>query len=826
MSATGPPHSPPSGDPSHSPPFGDPSHSPPFGDPSHSPPSGGTPAFSVQDAVALTRELYSLEVTAEELPSYLDRNFRLEHASGRRLVLKIANAAGTRDGLDLQNRAMEHVAATNRELVVPRLLSTLDGERIATVDGDGGHRHHVRLVTYLDGIPWAAAPAPTPDRLRQLGRFVAALTQALEDFSHPAMHRSLEWDVKRLPMLRGYLDELADPRRRRIVTRVLDRFDRRLVPLLEWLPASVIHNDANDYNVLVDDGGERIVGLIDFGEVVHTATVAEVAITMAYAMLGHDDPISVAGHILRGFHQQRPLGAAELDVVFDLVLARLATSVTFAAYHSRLSPDNAYARVTEAPGWKLLEALIELDPAAVRRRFGEACGEASGGEASGATAGRGIEEILDLRKRHLGPSLSISYRKPLKIVRGAGPYLFDARGRAFLDSVNNVNHVGHCHPRVVAAAAAQNAVLNTNTRYLHDLLVEYAERLTATLPDPLEVCYLVNSGSEANDLALRLARTCTGRRDAVVTGGAYHGTTICVGELSPYKFDGPGGSGRPPHVHQVPAPDVYRGPYKASDPDAGRKFAADVEQAIERAGSDGRQIAAFFCESMISCGGQVIPPAGYLRAAYRHVRDAGGICVADEVQVGFGRPGSAFWAFETQDAVPDVVTLGKPIGNGHPLSAVVTTRELADAFANGMEYFNTFGGNPVSCAVGLAVLDVIEDEGLQDSARVVGDHLLNRLRELATRHQLIGDVRGCGLFLGIELVRDRETLEPAAEEATATIEAMRDRGVLLTTEGPFHNVLKIKPPMVWTTAHADIFVEVLDEVLAEGVGRAANRPYG
>ncbi len=809
MSATGPSDSPPSAEASH---------------PCHRAGtiSEGIPTFSVQDAVALARELYSLEVTAEQLPSYVDSNFRLEHASGRRMVLKIANAAEGRDGLDLQNRAMRHVAAANRRLVVPRVLSTLDGKRITTIDGDGGRRHHVRLVTYLAGMPWAAAPAPTADRLRQLGDFVATLTQALEGFSHPAMHRSLDWDVKRLPVLRPYLGEITDPRRRQIVTRVLDRFDRNLAPRIEWLPASVIHNDVNEQNVLVDDSG-RLAGLIDFGDVVHTVTVSEIAVTMAYAMLGRNDPLAAGARILRAYHRRRPLGAAELDAVLDLVLARLATSVTFAAYHSRLDPDNAYLKVSEAPGWKVLETLIELDPAAVSRHFREICGETHGeirGEASGAVAGRGIAEILDLRRRHLGPSLSISYQKPLKIVRGAGPYLFDADGRAYLDSVNNVNHVGHCHPRVVAAAHAQSAVLNTNTRYLHDLLVEYARRLAATLPEPLEVCYLVNSGSEANDLALRLARTCTGRHDAVVTSGAYHGTTICVGELSPYKYDGPGGSGRPPHVHQVPAPDVYRGPHKESDPEAGEKFAADVEQAIERAAGDGRQIAAFFCESMISCGGQVIPPAGYLQAAYRHVRNAGGICVADEVQVGFGRPGSAFWAFETQGAVPDVVTLGKPIGNGHPLSAVVTTRELADAFANGMEYFNTFGGNPVSCAVGLAVLDVIEEEGLQANARVVGDHLLSRLRQLATRHRLIGDVRGRGLFLGIELVRDRDTLEPAAEEATTVIEAMRDRGVLLTTEGPFHNVLKIKPPMVWTTAHADIFTDTLDEVLAAGVASA------
>ncbi len=428
---------------------------------------------------------------------------------------------------------------------------------------------------------------------------------------------------------------------------------------------------------------------------------------------------------------------------------------------------------------------------------------------------RTVEELLDARRRHLGGSLSVAYRQPLKIVRGAGPYLFDYRGKRYLDAVNNVSHVGHCHPRVVAAAADQAAILNTNTRYLHDLLVDYTERLAATLPAPLKVCYLVNSGSEANDLALRLARVYTGRYDALVVDGAYHGTTTSVVELSPYKLNGPGGSGMPPHVHVVPAPDVYRGPYKASDPKAGSRYGHDARRVIEGARSDGREIAAFFCESMLGCGGQVILPPGYLREVFGHVRQAGGLCVADEVQVGFGRPGETFWAFETQGVVPDIVTLGKPIGNGHPLSAVVTTREIADAFANGMEYFNTFGGNPVSCAVGLAVLDVIEDERLQDNARDVGGHLLARSRELARRHALIGDVRGLGLFLGLELVRDHRTLEPASDEAAAVIEAARERGILLSTEGPHHNVLKVKPPLVWTTDHADLLIDTLDRVLVE-----------
>ncbi len=766
----------------------------------------------MQEAVELTRELYGFEAQAEQLPSYIDQNFRLEHPSGRKMVLKIANSGVGRDELDLQNRAMDYIAASDPGLQVPRVVSTLGGDRIVAVGGASEQHYQVRLLTYLDGIRWAKAPTPNSRQLRRLGDFVGSLTRALEGFSYPAQTHDHNWDVKHFPRLRDRLGELANARRRGIVEQVLDRFDREVAPRLPWLPSSVIHNDVNEHNVLVDARGGEITGLIDFGDLVQTVTASEIAVTMAYAMLGQDDPLTVGTHVLCGYHQRHPLGAAELDALFHLVLARLATSVTLSAYHSRLDPGNKYLTVSEAPGWKVLDELIELGPEDVRRHFGEAIGEASG-----RSAGRGIDEILDLRKHHIGPSLSISYRKPLKIVRGAGPYLFDARGRAFLDCINNVCHVGHCHPKVVAAAHAQSAVLNTNTRYLHDSLVEYAERLTATLPDPLEVCYFVNSGSEANDLALRLARTFTGHHDAVVVEGAYHGTTICAVELSPYKFDGPGGAGRAAHVHPVPAPDVYRGPYRSDDPDAGRRYAADVRRAIERAEAEGRQIAAFFIESMISCGGQVIPPAGYLRRAFRHVRDAGGVCVADEVQVGFGRAGSAFWAFESQGAVPDIVTLGKPIGNGHPLSAVVTTREIADAFANGMEYFNTFGGNPVSCAVGLAVLDVIEEEGLQENARVVGDHLLDRLSELAGRHPLIGDVRGHGLFLGIDLVRDRRERLPATDEATAVIEAMRDRGVLLSTEGPFHNVIKIKPPIVWQTAHADIFADTLDEVLTQGV---------
>ena len=424
------------------------------------------------------------------------------------------------------------------------------------------------------------------------------------------------------------------------------------------------------------------------------------------------------------------------------------------------------------------------------------------------------KNIHTRRKHCIGGNLSISYRTPLHIVRGYLQYLYDDAGRTFLDGVNNVPHVGHSHPRVNVAAARQMRVLNTNTRYLHRSLVDYAERLAAKMPDPLSVCYFVNSGSEANDLALRLAFAHTGRRDIVVLDGAYHGHLSSLIAISPYKFDGPGGAGAPSYVHQASVPDVYRGRFRG--PDAGQRYAEVVQETISSA-SNG--IAAFICESLLGCGGQIELPEGYLQAVYAHVRAAGGVCIADEVQVGFGRLGSSFWGFETQKATPDIVVLGKPMGNGHPLAGVVTTPEIAASFDNGMEFFSTFGGNPVSCMVGMAVLDVIESENLQNNAQQTGEFLKASLQELKKSYPIIGDVRGRGLFLGVEFVRDQETLEPADREAAYAANRMRDLGVLVSTDGPLHNVLKIKPPLVFNEANAERLTDMLDTVLQEDATR-------
>ncbi|HWQ36551.1 MAG TPA: aminotransferase class III-fold pyridoxal phosphate-dependent enzyme [Blastocatellia bacterium] len=1007
------------------------------------------PDFTQQDAVLLAREWFGVRANARPLPSERDQNFYLQADDGREYVLKIANATERRELLELQNEMLAHLAREAPSLALPQVCLTDAGKAIVTIKDKNGAPHLLRLLTWVPGKLLAHVRPHTPELLRSLGRVLGVMDRALQNFTHPAAQRELKWDLKRAAWIREYLNYIAQPERRSIVERVLAQYETQVAPRLQSLRASVIYNDANDYNVIVsndDPHTRQVVGLIDYGDALQSATICNLAIAAAYAMLGKADPLAAAAQVVAGYHAEFPLTEAELAALFPLICTRLAVSVTNSACQQQLEPANEYLVISEKPAWTLLEKLAGLNGQFAHYTLRQACGlpacphspavtewlrknadqmghivepdlkrakkvifdlsigsldisnpaeaantalftrqlfdqmreagavvgigrynEARGiytselfkregndgpewrtvhlgldlfmeagapvfapldavvhsfrnnageldygptiilqhtdgavtfytlyghlsedsleGLREGMPISRGTRigsigdypingdwpphlhfqiitdllgysgdfpgvalpgeravwlsispdpnliagipddflhsdelssaEILATRTQRLGPNLSLSYQKPLKIVRGWMQYLYDENGRAYLDAVNNVPHVGHCHPRVVRAGQRQMAVLNTNTRYLHENLARYVERLCATLPEPLRVCFLVNSGSEANELALRLARTHTRSRETIVVDVGYHGNTGGLIEISPYKHDGPGGSGPPPFVHKAPMPDTYRGPYRRDDAQAGIKYAQAVAEIIERIGAQGRQLSAFICESMLSCGGQIVLPDGYLSEVYRLVRAAGGVCIADEVQTGFGRAGSHFHAFETQQVVPDIVTLGKPIGNGHPLGAVITTPEIAASFNNGMEYFNTFGGNPVSCAIGLAVLDVIADEGLQQHAQRVGAYLMNGLRELMNSHPLIGDVRGLGLFIGIELAQDRATLAPAPQQASYIANRMKERGILISTDGPLHNVLKIKPPLVFNEANADYFISTLDLILNE-----------
>lgn len=427
--------------------------------------------------------------------------------------------------------------------------------------------------------------------------------------------------------------------------------------------------------------------------------------------------------------------------------------------------------------------------------------------------GASAEDVFAMRQQFLNPALFTYYRKPLMLVEGKGQYVFDEKGRRYLDGFAGIVtvSVGHCHPHVVAAANQQNETLqHTTTIYLHPNIAEYARALAAKMPGDLKVCYFVNSGSEANDLAILMARACTGNYDVVALRNGYHGgvaSTMGLTSHHTWKFNMPHSFG----VHHAIAPDPYRGAWGRDDREAGKKYAADVQSVIQFATSG--RVAAFIAESIQGVGGTVVFPDGYLEHAYAHARAAGGLCIADEVQSGFGRTGTHFWGFETHGVIPDIVTLAKGIGNGCPLAAVVTTPAIAKALTS-RTHFNTFGGNPVVCAQGKAVLEVIEREQLQANSLKVGDYLRAGLEKIHQQHGLIGDVRGKGLMLGVELVQDRQTKEPAKEECAQVVEQAREMGLLIGKGGLFGNVLRIKPPMCLTTADADFMLEVLDACFA------------
>jgi len=764
-----------------------------------------TPFRNATTAKSLLDRHYGLSGELNPLESYADINFKVLDPSGQPYVLKFSLSETDPQVVSAQNQVLCHLADRDPGLAVPKVILTRDGRDSVDLSEGNAPPIIMRLLSFLPGQLWYQADTQDNAFLGKVGAFMGRLDHALADFRHPGVERHLVWDLANSGEVFEKTEAIEDPHQRLLAQYLLTQFDALVKPVLGKLPQQTIHNDGNDYNVLVSKSENEwdVSGLIDFGDMVYTARCCEVAIAAAYAVLGKADPVSAAAALIAGYHRVNPLVDEELEMVFHLIRTRLAVSVTMSAIGKLANPDNDYLLVTEAPAWRALETLMSVPPTQALGVFREVCGLAKI-----ALPGRSPKELVAAREKRLGPSLSLSYGEPLKMVRGWKQYLIDHLGRAFVDGVNNVCHVGHCHPHVVDRIASQAAVLNTNTRYLHDHIVELAERLTATLPDPLSVVYFVNSGSEANDLALRLARVYTGGDEVIVLEGAYHGNLSSLIEISPYKYSGPGGRGPGQKVNQVPLPDGFRGPIKGQGPETGEAYARFVSEKARDIVDSDNKLAAFFCESLPGCGGQILLPETYLKHAYKSVREAGGVCISDEVQVGFGRVGQAFWGFELQDVVPDIVTLGKPMGNGHPIAAVVTTQSIAEAFANGMEYFNTFGGNPVSCAAGLAVLEVLEVEDRMAHAARLGQWLLGELRALQRDFPLIGDVRGAGLFIGIELVRD-SALTPATEEAKALVNRMRHLGILLSIDGPLNNVIKFKPPLPFDKHNARFLVDTL-----------------
>ncbi len=1002
------------------------------------------------EATKLALKQYGMRATTRSLPGEYDDNFHLTAGDSREFVLKIMHPLREAAFVDMQCRALRHLAERVPHLRLPRVVNAASGELFTRVKIEDGTERLVWMLTFLPGAVLAEAKPRDRELLSSLGTLLGEIDVALLDFAHPATKRELKWDITRSLWARDFHRQVKDGRGRELVERFLRLFEIEALPRFPKMRRSVIYGDANDHNSLISTPWpqpRKTLSVIDFGDMHETVTVAEPAIAAAYALLGQAKPLDAACLVLAAYHRVFPLNEEEIAAFFSLVAARLTVSVVNSAHRQSLVPDDPYVTVTEKPAWEALERLAGIHWRFAHYAFRVACGlpaapqteriqkwltehgtEVAGvipqklqdssvhvldlsvsskelpadvaelsepvltqklhatlaaanasvgvgrynearslyssplfGEEANPTGerrtihlgmdlfagpgtpisapfeatvyatanntatldygpvvilrhnpepdiefftlyghlstdtlaslksgqhiekgevfarvGQAIENggwtphlhfqiILDLidlgtdfpgvacaseravwtglspdpnlilripagrfpqkqpsfeqtlatRRSVLGQNLSVSYNHPLKIVRGWKQYLYDDTGREYLDVYNNVPLVGHSHPRVVRAAQEQLAVLNTNTRYLHDNANRYAERLTSLLPAPLRVCYFLNSGSEANELALRMARTHTNQEDIIVLEHAYHGHTTTLIDISPYKFHGPGGRGQKSWVHVAPIADDYRGMYRRGESGLGRKYAAHVGEICEKLKRGGRGVAAYIAETLPSVAGQIVFPPEYLAEVYKYVRAAGGVCIADEVQVGFGRLGTRFWGFETQGVVPDIVVFGKPIGNSFPLAAVVTTPEIAASFNNGMEFFSTFGGNPVSCAAGLAVLDVLQDQELQQNARKVGSQWIHDLQSLQSRYPIMGDVRGSGLFLGIDLVESRETRAPAPRQASYIVNRLRDLGVLAGTDGPHQNVIKLRPPLIFSAADAERFSSTLASILKE-----------
>jgi len=781
------------------------------------------PRFGLDDAAAIAADLFGVRGMATPLVSERDQNFRVVADDGRGWVLKVSNSGERVGVVEMETGVVRHVAAVDPTLPVAVPRATRDGTPWGSVTGSDGARHFVRLLPLLPGRKGTAIEL-SREAIRDFGAVAARLGRATRGYFHPMAGRPILWDVKHLPELRPHLAHVADERRRALVERILDRFEGAVGPALRGFRAQVIHNDLTFDNTLLD-AGDRVSGIVDFGDMAHTALVLDLVASLVALLGGRDDPadlFAAAEAAVGGYAAVTPLEDEEAALLGDLVAARLAQTTLISAWRIGIYPENAaYLSSWDAEAWPMLALFEAVGLEEVRRRFAAAARRIPAWPVPAAPAGGagvGDDELRGRRRHVLGSALSaLTYERPLHLVRGEGVRMYDPEGRSYLDCYNNVPVVGHSHPRVVAAIARQASTLNTNTRYLHGTVVELAERLVATMPPGLDTVMFVSSGSEANDLAWRLATTATGGRGGIVTAWAYHGVSAAIADLSPEEW--PRGE-RPPHVGTIPPPDTYRLPDAAGPDGVGEapawavRTAARLDDAVADLASRGFRPAAVYVDGGFTSDGIFAPPPAYLQDLVRRTHAAGALFVADEVQAGYGRLGDGFWSFEAAGIVPDVVTLGKPMGNGHPVAAVITRAEIVDRFAAETEFFSTFGGNPVACAAAMAVLDVVEDEGLTANAAAMGEEIRAGIRAAAARHPAIGDIRGRGLMIGVELVRDPAAREPDADLAARVQNAMRDRGVLIGTTARAGNVLKIRPPLVIGRGDAALLVRVLEEALA------------
>jgi len=753
--------------------------------------------FDRAEAQRLAQDVYGLSLTIERLPGERDSNFLGRTDSGRNYVLKIIDAGADPLGADCQVRVLQHLAEQDPSLAVPRHSATVDGSDFGAFNRDGQSLSSC-LLSFLPGRPLAETAAGEC-RLENVGEVIARMDRALQGFFHPALAQHLAWDIRRLPALRDSCQYIETADLRGPVEHVIGVLQERL-PRLRALRAQAIHGDCHGGNVLIGGAGD-VCGIVDFGDMIHAPVIFEPAVAMSELLTEGvvTDPAALSP-LLEGYARLATLDGAEVDLLYDLITARHATTIVLHAWRGRHDPAGA-ALLEEAASRAAasLDGLLRLGPVALSREWHRVAG-------TGAPAGASI----DLARRHrlLGAGAELFYDKPLHLVRGEGVWLYDAAGSAYLDGYNNVPHVGHCHPHVARAIARQTAVLATHTRYLHESILRYAERLLAGCPPHLDACIFVNSGSEANDVAWRMAQLATGHAGAVIMAHAYHGITEAVAALTP----GAGESHDPRVVTLAPPPaGISAGDMMAAS--LQRAATADIERALHALMERGLAPGAFFLDTALTSSGIYDPPTEWAELLTSRIRAAGGLIIADEVQYGLGRSGSHFWGFERRGIVPDIVTLGKPLGNGYPMGAVLANRRMIEAFQRKFGFFSTFGGNPVAAAAGLAVLEVIERERLRENAAATGAYLRAGLERLAAAHPALGAVRGSGLLLGLEVLAEDAAAAKSLTHKIVNALAAGSR-ILIGSEGPAANILKIRPPLAFRPEHADLMIEAIGRAAA------------
>ncbi|MEH7829971.1 aminotransferase class III-fold pyridoxal phosphate-dependent enzyme [Gemmobacter denitrificans] len=755
------------------------------------------PRFTAEAAADIARTHFGLTGQITALYSERDQNFRIRGAGD--WVLKIANEMEAPDLIDAQVAALDHLARTAPDIPLPKVRRSADGAGFRLIAGQGEACHATFAVSYLPGRI-ASDCALGPDDFRGIGAMIARVERGMRGFFHPALgNRALLWDIRELHHLCAkarHLGPQADE-----ITRLLHEVMARTSGRLDHLTAQVIHGDIHGHNVIMADHDTRIAGIIDFGDMFHGPAILNLSNAMADFLHDTDQPQAMWQALIRGYAGIRRIEPEEIDLLYDLALARQLATILITATRAAENADEVdYIADAGFGAPQGLAPFLTLGRDKATAIFGAAAG------LSAPVGGPSVTTLMARRKKVLGSRPYVFYDPPLHLVRGEGVWLFDAEGRRYMDLYNNVPIVGHCNPRVADAIATQTRILNTNTRYLGEQLLDYAERLGALTGGALTACAFVNSGSEANDIAWRMARAWTGQQGALTQEFAYHGITEAIDALSPSALR----NATPPvHVRTILAPDGYRGPFRHGTPDLGRRYAEDADRAIRSLAQAGLKPAAVITDSAFLTNGVLDPCPGYVAELFARVRAAGGLCIADEVQSGFGRMGQHFWGYQHHGVTPDFVTIGKPAGNGHPIGVVLTRPEILDHFIEQTAFFSTFGGNNVSCAAGIAVLDEIRDRNLVARATGTGNRFKAGLKQLADQFPLVGDVRGTGLVFGLELVLDRETRAPAPVETSRLLELMRDEGALAGSEGVHGNIVKMRPPLVFDTQDCDAALAAL-----------------